>query len=303
MLSILGKISLLDNVIIAYTREDLSNFKSSIEAPKCEICGTNHIRNELYIVEEDGVRYTAGKACMEKKFGKKVVRYAFDAAQAEEKNIAANCFETKASIIAALYQHQEEGFEKGETGNRFKCRYGDYFVESRYSEMYENLQKVADRVIEHFINIEATNTFVDSLKTLVGNKYHSDKVLGLFPAMVNSYYRDLELARQKQLAAKETVFFGEDGDKVKNANLECTVIAVRHCDGYYGSYTQTYLQDQLGHVFVWANTFAEENKACGNGSKITLINFTVKNHFTGRLGNATMIIRPKYQVTSIVELK
>lgn len=36
MLSILGKISLLDNVIIAYTREDLSSFKSSIEAPKCE---------------------------------------------------------------------------------------------------------------------------------------------------------------------------------------------------------------------------------------------------------------------------
>lgn len=110
----------------------------------------------------------------------------------------------------------------------------------------------------------------------------------------------LLLTRQR---AKETVFFGEDGDKVKNANLECTVIAVRHCDGYYGSYTQTYLQDQQGHVFVWANTFAEENKACDNGSKITLINFTVKNHFTGRLGNATTIIRPKYQVTSIVELK
>lgn len=302
MLSILGKISLLDNVIIAYTREDLSSFKSSIEAPKCDLCGTNHTRHELYIIEEDGVRYTAGKACMEKKFGKKVVRYAFDAAHAEEKNIAANCFETKASIIAAIYQHQEEGFEKGETSNRFKCRYGDYFVESRASKTYEDHQKLADRVIEHFVNIEATNTFVDSLKTLAGNKYHSDKVLGLFPAMVNSYYRDIEFAHQKQLAAKETIFFGEDGDKAKNVNLNCTVISVRRCDGYYGSYLQTYLQDEQGHVFVWANTFTKEDgSVCESGSKIKLINFTVKNHFTGRLGNVTTIIRPKFQVIKAVK--
>ena len=307
MFTILGKISIIDRVIIAYTREDLSAYKVHFDNPVCDVCCTNHVRNELYIVDEDGVRYTAGKGCLDKKYGKELVRSALDAASVEQHDIATNCFTTKSSIIAALYQHDTEGYEKGTSNGDFKARHGSFYVEAMYGANSQQYSNLADKVIDHFANIDPTNTFIESLKTIAYNQYHSDKVLGLFPAMINCYYRDVEYARQQLIIEQHKLHsiqaYGNEGDKVKDVNLVCTIMDVRTVNNdYYGQFTQTFLKDEQGHVFVWSNVFKHNGcTSCGVGSIIKLINFTIKKHFTNKFGNVAAISRPKYQVIELKE--
>lgn len=297
MMVVLGKISIVDRVIIAYTRDDLSEFKTHFDHPECQVCHRKHERTELYIVEEDGVRYTAGKGCLERKFGKIVVRRAIDAAHAEEKNIGMNCFKTKASIIAALRQYHTDGYIKSVSSGDFKAKYGVYYSQAMYNSNSSEYEKLADNVIEHFVKIEPTNSFIESLHTLATNNYHSEKVLGLFPAMINIYYNNVNRSKLIE-SSKNTIVYGEEGDKVKNVNLQCEVIEVRKVSTYdYDTFLQTYCKDDNGHVFVWNNTFTDKSGyLCEKGSIINLINFTVKKHFTGAYGNVTAIVRPKYEV-------
>lgn len=169
MLKVLGKISLIDKVIIPFTREDLSSFKSSFGAPKCAICGKNHNRCELYIIEEDGVRYTAGKNCMEKAFGKEAAKKAISDAKVEEKFISSHSFTLINSVIAALQLHNEMGFVKGESTLEYKARYYDLLNEALKSDEREQYEATAQKVVDYYRNLETTNSFLANVVDLMRN--------------------------------------------------------------------------------------------------------------------------------------
>lgn len=317
MLKVLGKISLIDKVIIPFMREDLSSFKSSFGAPKCAICGKNHNRCELYIIEEDGVRYTAGKNCMEKAFGKEAAKKAISDAKVEEKFISSHSFTLINSVIAALQLHNEMGFVKGESTLEYKARYYDLLNEALKSDEREQYEATAQKVVDYYRNLETTNSFLANVVDLMRNTYHSEKVLGLFPAAVNSYHKAIEYQHQKEIAeqhklenAAMTSFYGEEGVRSKNVMVKCEVIDCRKVEGrsfgYWddGEYHQTFLKDNQGHVFVWNNCFCTKIDMLPHyaiaGSKVMLQAFTVKKHFIGKLGHVTSITRPKYEITKLV---
>ena len=88
----------------------------------------------------------------------------------------------------------------------------------------------ANDTIEYYKNVDNTSTFTDSIKTLVNNEYCSEKVLGLFPALVHSYdvaiakERAYNLAKQHNLENSE--YFDNPGDKI-TTDINCTLIEVR----------------------------------------------------------------------------
>lgn len=323
MLTILGKISLNDNLIIPYTREDLSSFKTYIDNPVCDVCHRNHLRVELYIVDEDGDRYVAGKGCLNNKLGRSAVQIAIREAKENEKYIKSNCFEVHEMIIGAIHLLQESPFVPSREGNSSAMDFKMTYIEHCY--IGRNDRSICDKannIIEYYKNVDSTSTFIDSIKTLVNNDYCSEKVLGLFPALVHSYdvaianERAYNLAKQHNLENSE--YFGNPGDKV-TGDIDCTLIEVRQLDrpsySYYddGVSNQYFLKDENGHVFCWTTTNRIHVMVPGVkgtmypkgaddiGTKVRLNRFTIKNHFESKLGKITAIIRPKYQVLSTAQ--
>lgn len=325
MLTILGKISLIDKLIIPYTREDLSSFKKYIDNPVCDVCHRNHHRVELYIVDQDGNRYVAGKGCLDNKLGRSAVRTAITEAKETEKYIKSNCFEVREMIIGAIHLLEQSPFVASREGNSSAMTFKMTYIEHCYIGRSDRaIYDKANDIIEYYKNVDNTSTFIDSIKTLVSNEYCSEKVLGLFPALVHSY--DVAIAKQraynlaKQHNLENSEYFGNPGDKI-TTDIDCTLIEVRQLDRPSYSYyddsvsNQYFLKDENGHVFCWTTTnrihvmvpgvkgtmYPKYFGADDIGTKLRLNRFTIKNHFESKLGKITAIIRPKYQVLSTVQ--
>lgn len=308
MLEVIGKINLMDRVIVPFTRDDLSQYKKYFDAPVCEICHTNHIRTELYIIREDDKTYVAGSGCMRKKFGKTVVARAIKDGQERLKTYRECCWNVFSLISAAIAFLNDFIYIPNNTDGQtsssalFKMKLREYY--GKQSDVAHGEE--AKKIIEHYLSAKQ-NPFVDNVCQLITNEWCSDKVLGMFPAVVNGYRRSIEREHEAK-NEKATEYFGNVGDKVKNANINVEIVFVDFEVGQGFSYwdqehifVRTWLRDvESGHMFVWNNGFKDPNtykyidKA---GTKIKLINFTIKNQFDSKhFGKVNSIIRPKYEL-------
>ena len=313
MLEVIGKLNLIDRVIVPFTREDLSSYKKYFDAPVCEICHTNHLRNELYIIRTEDNTIVAGKGCMNKMFGKQVVSNAIKVAKDNAK--VYNQYRWKVDhLFAAAIAYLED--------NKFISRndaltYGgpsssdDFKLDGVYqyycNESFKKYGAQADKIVEYYRQHSSDNSFIENAAQLIANEYCSDKVLGLFPAFVNSYYKTLEREAIAKKVTESTEYFGNIGDKIKNENIEVEIVYVsfEKDQGYtYWDtnhlYVRTWMKDNNGHLFVWNNGFIDKTKneyVEEIGTKVKLINFTVKNHFESKkYGRVTSIVRPKYEI-------
>ena len=318
---VLGKISLVDDVIISFTREDLSSYRQYINDPVCEICGRHHHRVELYIAEIDGERVVCGKRCLENAQGKEVVKLAIKQAKERTREIELARFEAKESLIGAVYQIKNFGFVASNNGDfssswDYKNHYYEYVEKGQRNEQFVQLAK---QIELYYRMLVPSNDFEQSIHTVILNGYHSNKVLGLFPAAVNSYIVMKARQSNNELANKhnleQTKYFGNVGDKVKQT-IELELIGVRTIEravtySYYdnGTSLQYLLKDNEHHIFSWTTTAGIKIDQWHwltkdhIGSKINVNSFTVKNHYESKLGHITSIIRPKFEIKQLVERK
>lgn len=288
-MQILAIINLQDKIIDNFSNVRSQTFEKYFNNSQCDLCHTNHKRKVLYVFEHDGTMFAAGKTCFQKRYPKIRFGDLINRARNQQRIINEDCYDVRQLLAAGIEFVRTNGYDSDYSSKEFKVDCWHYIIKAQSSID----QRDVDRLIEYFTTITPTNDFVLNCKNVCTNQYCSHKVIGLIPALINTYNQSIMRANTK--------FYGEVGSKVDDS-INATIVAIRRVDRQYAIYSQNsvqvFLKDDDGHVFCsWVLPISDDRATRGKvGDRVIIERFTVKSHFNGMYGNTTSILRPKFKL-------
>lgn len=294
MLKIIGKIDIMNNLVIPYVHEDLESFRSYVTTRCCDICHTTRQRTSLWIVEIDGVRQVAGTSCLKKMFGEAVYQTAYHEAMTSWSLVCKNCFNLKKALNVAYRLIKEYGFVSNKYAREHCVKSTYSYLEEEYFNQ-ETLEDVAGAII-HYVNTAETDSgYMANCKAIVAKEWIDDACLKFIPSMVNSWNRHQIYQKTKQENCNTTEYFGEVGNRVKEEVKASFIKAVDDAPRQFGYrdflfYKKFYFK--AGNAILCWQTAKDVDFQ--ENEEVTFKAFTIKGQFESKLGKITSINRPRF---------
>lgn len=291
---------------------DSENIPTEVkELRTCQHCNTNRKRNWYYILqnEETSQYIMVGASCLIDFVGhpnaEKIANYyasihntLIDYSDIVKEGILAQCnhsidygYDLYQVIKCAIHSIKDRGYHNTQAEYSTKDEVQLMLDGNRYhKQMKEDADKIpneqVDEIINHILNKEEDNDFINNLKNIIKDKYVKTNLLGYVVCMPTLLYKD----QQKELKRKQNPsnYVGEVG---KRQTIVATYEKCITFEGYYGPTYMEFFKTPQGDVIIWKTSKAT---ILDEGHEYT-ITATVKEHSEFNNVKQTFINRPKFE--------